>query len=420
VKATPADGSGDLPTGAPAARACRGSALQNVLRPLAFLLVAVNLRPAIASVGPVLDQVVAGVGLTGLETTVVTAAPIFCFGIFAPVAGVLLRRCGMRRALLLCTGLIGAGLFLRVVPGAGLFLAGTFLAAMGVASCNVLLPAVIKGRYPERPGPAMGLYTVALTGAASVAAATSAPLSRVLPYGWRAALGIWALPTIAAVFVISVSAYAADAKPRNLGQSLLASRCAWCVTAYFGLQSLDFYATLVWLAPILRTSGASANRAGLLLSLCAAMQLPVGLFVPVLASRMRTQVPLVLLTAAFSTLGIGGLIAAATWSPWLWIVMLGVGQGIGFPLALTCIVLRSRSPQDTAALSSMTQSLGYIVAGLGPLLVGALHTTGSWKPSLVLLQVLVVVQVLPGLVAARPGYVRDIPTDKRPLLGASR
>jgi MFS transporter, CP family, cyanate transporter len=375
---------------------------------LAVLLVAVNLRPAVAAVGPVLPEIGSDLHLGGVALAVLTAGPVFLFGLCAPVAAGLVRRYGLRRAVVLSLAAVAAGLLLRLVPSLPLLFAGTLVAAGGIAAGNVLVPALVKEEHPARVGLLMGLYTVCLSGSASLAAAVSQPLSRSLPGGWRSALAVWALPAAVAVAVWLPRARRtprADLRPAPTRQrgAVLRQWTAWQVTGYFALQSLAFYTTLTWLATLFRDSGSSPGTAGLMVALVTVVQLGPSLVVPVLAARARSQAGLVLASFVLSVSGLLGLLLATGTAPVLWVVLLGLGQGIGFPLALSMVVLRTRRSEDTAALSAMAQSIGYAVAGLGPLGAGALHdVTGSWSWPLGVLVGLVAVQLVPGLLAARP------------------
>ena len=388
-----------------------------------MLVVAVNLRPSLAAVGPVLPEIGGDLGLSGAHLALLTSGPVFCMGLFAPLAPALARRAGLRTAVVAVLLAIGAGLVVRVLGGTPLLLLGTLLAAVGIAVGNVLVPALVREDHPGRVGPLMGLYTVALGASASVASATAAPLADGSGAGWRASLGVWALPALAAA---AISAPRARRVPGPASGSatpararLSRDRVAWGVTGYFALQALMFFTTLTWLAPLLRDRGTSATAAGLLLSLLTLVQLPGSLLVPVLAARRTSQVPLVAAATGLSAVGFAGLLVLPGQLPTLWVVLIGLGQGAGFALALTLIVLRTAVARDTAALSAMTQTFGYTAAGLGPLVAGSVRdATGSWTLPLVLLLVALCVQLVPAAVAARPGSVRPTPAGRARAPGA--
>ena len=379
---------------------------------LLVLAAAVNLRPAVAAVGPVLPEIGADLRLGPALLAVLTAGPILCFGLFAPLGPRLALRWGVPRALVLVLAVIAAGLALRLGPGLPLLLGGTLVAAVGIAIGNVLVPAFVRGRHRRHVGVLMGVYTVALSASGALASAASVPLATGSGLGWHAALGAWTLPALLGTAVWAWAARGTrpapphPGPPARRGGDLLRHPLAWAVTGYFALQALSYFTTLTWLAPILRAAGWDATRAGLLLSLLTLAQLPASLLVPIVAARLSSQRPLVLLASTLSAAGLAGLLWAPAVLPALWVLVLGLGQGVGFALALSLMVLRSRGTAAAASLSAMTQTVGYTVAGLGPLLAGALQSaTGTWSAPVLLLLSVLAVQLVPGLRAAAPGTV---------------
>lgn len=370
---------------------------------------AANLRPAVASVGPVLDPLRADLHLSSAASAVLTAVPVFCFGALAPAGPWLARRIGLRAAVAgLCAALV-AGLVLRLGPDAGTLFAGTVLAAGGIAATNVLLPVVIKRDFAERTGLMMGLYTTAVTGAAAAAAGLTVPIGDAIGHGWRGGLGVWALTAALALglwlpHVRRGTEGAVEAV--HVPAGLRRNRLAWMVTLFFGLQSMSFYVVLGWLPSLFRSHGYSAASAGGLVSLSSLVQIPIALALPVFAIRMHRQHVLVVASVACTGAGLLAILVAPTAAAPLWVVILGFGQGATFALGLTLLVLRTRSSAATAGLSAMAQSVGYLIAGLGPLMVGALHAaTGGWTAGLVVLLVLLVPELIAGLRAAAPGVI---------------
>lgn len=381
---------------------------------VAALAVAANLRPAVASVGPELDPLRSSLHLSSTAAAVLTAVPVFCFGALAPAGPWLSRRIGLRAAVAVLCAVLVAGLVLRLGPDAATLFAGTVLAASGIAAANVLLPVVIKRDFPERTGLMMGLYTTAVTGAAAAAAGLTVPIDDAIGHGWRGGLGVWALT--AAVALLMWLPYVrqgteAPVEAVHVPAGLRRNRLAWMVTLFFGLQAMSFYVVLGWLPSLYKSHGYSAAAAGALVSLSSLVQIPTALALPTLATRMRRQHVLVALGVLFTGAGLLAILVAPTAAAPLWVVILGLGQGATFALGLTLLVLRTRSHAATAALSAMAQSVGYLIAGLGPLVVGALHAaTGGWTAGLVVLLVLLVPEMITGLRAAAPGVV-DPPTE---------
>jgi CP family cyanate transporter-like MFS transporter len=383
-----------------------------VLLGLAIALVATNLRPTLASVGPVLADLRADLGLSSAEASVLTAAPVLCLGALAATAPALARRWGMERVIAAVLAVIGTGLLLRISGGAMVLLAGTVIVSGAIAIANVLLPAVIKRDFASRSGTMMGVYSMALSGSAAIAAGATVPIGNLIHGGWRGALGAWALPAALALVTWIPFARARHSPPSTApaGRSLLRDPLAWQVTFFFGLQSLSFYAVLAWLPSIYRDHGYSPAAAGLMLSASALIQIPITLALPNLAARLADQRVLPVASTLLTVAGLTGVMLAPTATPYLWMVLLGIGQGASFAVGLTLFVLRTRVTADTARLSAMAQTFGYLVAAGGPLLVGTVHDAArSWTPALALLLLLALPQLLTGLLASRNRYVGGSP-----------
>jgi MFS transporter, CP family, cyanate transporter len=382
-----------------------------LLAAIAVALVACNLRLGVASVGPVLDDVQSGLDLSGFETALLTAVPVLCFGFLSPFAPVFARRIGIEPVLAVALAGIAAGLALRVAFGVPALFLGTILAGGSIAVGNVLLPALVKRDFPWNPGLATGLYLTLVAGAASIAAGLTVPIGEALGHGWRGALGVWALP--AAIGLVAMLPLARrhtrpDLPSPTAGavRALVGSRLAWMVTVYMGLQSLAFYVLLAWLPSIYRDEGYTRGHAGALLALIPLIGLVPGIVAPALAARRPDQrlwtTSMTLLTAV----AYAGLIVEPAKLAYLWVVLLGVSTGANFSLTLTLVILRTRTTEDTARLSALSQGGGYLIAALGPLAVGLLHeVTGSWTPGLALVIGLLGVQLVAGLTAGRRGYV---------------
>jgi MFS transporter, CP family, cyanate transporter len=376
---------------------------------IAVVVISINLRAAVASVGPELNAIRRDLGLSSAGASVLTAAPVFCFGALAVLGPWLTRRFGLRRAVLLSMLAILVGLIVRIGPDIATLFIGTLIAAGGIASANVLMPVIIKRDFPDTTGLMMGLYTAALVGSAAAGAGLTVPIGQAFGSGWRVGLGVWAV--LAAVGVVIWLPHlrgdrVADVEAGHVPAQLRHDRLAWLVTLFFGLQSLNFYAVLNWLPSLYQDHGYSAAAAGGLLSLSALVQLPVALVLPAIASRMHNQRSLVVGAVLLTAIGFVGILVAPTTLAALWVVILGVGQGAAFAIALILLVLRTRTHESTTQLSAMAQSVGYLIAGVGPLVVGVMHaTSGGWTTPIVFLLILLVPETITGLRAASPGFV---------------
>jgi MFS transporter, CP family, cyanate transporter len=374
------------------------------------IIVAVNLRPAAASVGPVLDRIERSVGLSADWAGALTTLPVLCFGLLAPLGPVFARRLGIRTTIALAMVTLPAGILLRLIPGVGFLFLGTAIAGTAVATGNVLVPVLVRRDFPDRTGTAIALYSTALIGFAALAAGVTVPLADALGGGWRPGLAVWAVPAAVAAIVWLPALVRRDTPPAAapgtpaIGgwRALVRRPLAWQVTLFFGIQSGGFYATLAWLPSIFRSHGATDAHAGLLLSLSLIVGLATAPTVPQLAARMGDQRVLLAACCALTAAGLAGILAAPTSAEYLWVVLLGLGQNGAFTLALMLIVLRGGSVGATQGLSTLAQMVGYGLAAVAPLAIGALHgATDSWTPALIVLIALVLPQLLFGLEASR-------------------
>jgi CP family cyanate transporter-like MFS transporter len=375
-----------------------------------------NLRGAITSLPPVFPELAGSLGLSAAAISVLAATPVICFGVVSGFAASLSRRLGEERVLLAALIALMTGLLLRAAaPGAMLF-PGTVLAAAAIAVMNVLLSSLIKRRWPQRAGFLIGLYITALSVGAIIGSLVSVPLWRAtggsvaLTLGWLAgpaalAALLW-LPQVRHAARTRAPSAAADrpgAERRPRRVAVYRYPLAWQVTVFMGVQSLLYYAALSWLPEILRDRGVSAAAAGGLLALMGAGNLAVSLVVPMVAQRMRAQYWLVVPTVAAVAVGLAGAVYAPLGSAVLWVLILGAGQNAALSLAIFFTMARAPHPAAAASLSSLAQAVGYLLASLGPLEVGLLHSvTGSWNVPLAVLFGLTGILLVAGLLAARP------------------
>ncbi|ANY89187.1 MULTISPECIES: CynX/NimT family MFS transporter [Pseudomonas] len=348
---------------------------------LGLVLVALNLRPALSSMAPVLGQVSEGLGLNASQAGLLTTLPVLCLGLFAPLAPVLARRFGSERVVLGILLTLALGILLRSVLGvAGVFL-GSVMAGASIGIIGVLLPGIVKRDFPQHAGTLTGVYTMALCLGAALAAGATVPLARHFDDSWALGLGFWLVPALIAMLVWLPQArqghglHKVAYKVRGLWRDPL----AWQVTLYMGLQSSLAYIVFGWLPSILIGRGLSPTEAGLVLSGSVIVQLVSSLSAPWLATRGKDQRLAIVIVMLVTLAGLFGCLYAPISGLWGWAVVLGLGQGGTFALALTLIVLRSKDSHVAANLSSMAQGVGYTLASAGPFAVGLVHDlTGGW------------------------------------------
>ncbi|MEV8563997.1 MFS transporter [Streptomyces sp. NPDC051322] len=392
----------------------------------AIVLAAVNLRPAIASLGALLEEVRDSLGMSGSVAGVLTSVPPLCFAVFGVMAPRLARRFGP--GAIVCAGMaaITAGLVIRPFAGGTVgFLAASALALMGIAVSNVLMPVIVKRYFPDRVGTMTGLYSMALALGTALAAAVTVPMTHGLGGSWRVGLGVWAVLAAVAVlpWIVLIkdrSAAATDeaaAGPADAAGSgtpedtpvprITRSRTAWALACFFGLQATGAYITMGWMPQIFRDAGVPAGTAGLLLAVTMVMGVPLSFVIARLAARMRHQGPIALALGICGLAGYTGLYLAPAGGAWLWALLLGVSN-CSFPLALTMIGMRSRSGAGVVRLSAFAQSTGYLISIPGPLLVGVLYQhSGGWGLPIALMGGLMLPQIAVGILAGRDRTIED-------------
>ncbi|GAA1430017.1 CynX/NimT family MFS transporter [Streptomyces thermospinosisporus] len=399
-----------------------------------IVLAALNLRPAITSLGALLEEVRDGLGMSGSVAGLLTSVPSLCFAVFGVTAPRLARRFGP--GAVVCAGMaaIASGLLIRPFAGgtAG-FLAATALALMGIAVSNVLMPVIVKRWFPDRVGSMTGLYSMALALGTSLAAAVTVPLTDAVGGNWQSGLALWAALAAAAVLpwipfvrdrepgpVAGRASGAGSRLPRQEAPQQRAgerdgapklritrSPTAWALAVFFGLQATAAYITMGWMAQIFRDAGVPAGTAGVLLAVTMVMGVPLAFVIPRLASRLPSQGPIVVALGACGLAGYAGLYLAPAAGAWAWALLLGIAN-CAFPLALTMVGMRARSGAGVAQLSAFAQSTGYLISIPGPLLVGVLYQhSGGWGLPIALMAGLMIPQMLMGVLAGRDRTVED-------------
>ena len=414
-----------MPSSLPLSTPPRALTTRRVLLVVGITLVAANLRPALAVVGPLAGDIRAATGLSSAAIGLLTTLPLLAFGIVSPFAPAVARRLGVERALGLALVLLGVGSAVRAVPSSSLLFGGTVLLGVGIALGNVLLPSLVKRDFSESTGGMTSLYSSAMGAGASLAAGAAVPLGLAL--GWRGALGVWALLAAAtlvawlphlgarraapaaetAVHPLLDQTAAASVSMRSLARSPL----AWQIALFMGLQSLAFYVILAWLPDLLQSRGLSASEAGWMLALSQVTGVAGSAVIPLVAARLPNQRQIVWGMLAVEVVSLAGL--ALTSSPPVLAASVGlIGAVLGgsFGLSLLLLVLRAPDADASTALSGMAQSVGYFVAATGPALFGYLYdATGGWDVPLAALAVVFVGKAAMGLGAARPLLVGAAP-----------
>lgn len=373
-----------------------------IVAAVAIMLVAANLRPAVVAVGPLVNGIKAatgwGSGLAGLLTTL----PVLMFGLTAPLAPKLAARFGIERTIFAALLVLCAGALIRLLTHPGGLFGGSALVGAGIGVCNVVLPSLIKRDFAHRSGLMTGLYSMTLSAGAAVAAGLAVPITHAVDGDWRVGLALWVVPigVTAVVWCTQLRrVHRMDASPAP--PSLWRNKIAWAITIFMASQSFIFYTFAAWLPEVLIDRGMSASAAGLVLAASQTAALAMSLVVPIIAGRYRDQRLVVAVVAAICAIGFVGIVSTDSW-PVVWAICIMIGPGASIGLALLLMVLRSTSTAQTSQVSGMAQSVGYVLAAIGPVAIGALHdVTNSWGVALGVLGLALIPQAYASWIAGR-------------------
>jgi CP family cyanate transporter-like MFS transporter len=375
---------------------------------VAIVLIGLNLRGGITGGAALLHDLQEMLGYGPLVAALIPSIPTLCFAVAGATTSWLTRHLGVEKAILLSLVLLAAGLLLRGVPSTGMLLAGTVIGMSGLAVCNVAMPSFIRTHFADRISLATALYTLTMTTGATAVAALIVPVAQQLgsPSAGMGSIGILAVCACLGFLPIALHAHRnapADKAARLSPWSLLRTRTGLLLTLGFTVQALLAYAVMSWFPYMLVTLGLTAAQAGLMFGLMQLVSVPAGMVVLAIGSRPRMLRPAFYLVTLATVLGVlAMLVLPVTWAP-LTAVLLGFGFGI-FPLVTVMIGRSGGSTAETTALSTVAQSVGYLLATLGPFGMGLLHSaTGTWTLPLILLLAVAVGQVAVGhLLTARP------------------
>lgn len=373
---------------------------------IGILLISANLRAPLTSVGSLVPIIRDSLGVSNSVIGTITTVPLLAFAIVSPFAPKLAHRFGLERTIFVSMIILLIGTVLRYVTGVGTLFIGTALIGIAISFGNVLIPGMVKMSFPLRVGAITGLYAVIMNVFGALASGVSVPLANIESFAWQGALAVWGIVTVIALFIWAPQLKNPTKMPVAEGDqkktNMWASFTAWQVTLFMGLQSLMYYTVLTWLPDILQASGYSESTAGWLLSLQLFALIPMTFIIPIIAGKMDNQKLLGALTGIVFTLGILGLMSSNFYIILISVILLGIACGTGFSLSMMFFTLRTKNVTEASDLSGMAQSFGYLLAALGPVLIGLLQDLfHSWTMPLVLLLICGAIILIVGFLAGR-------------------
>lgn len=371
------------------------------------LFVAVNLRAALSSIGPLIDMIREDVGLSDTLLGLLTTLPLIAFGLVSTITPLFTKRFGIGNTLLGALTLLTSGILIRSAGGIFALYLGTILLGIAIAFGNVLIPALIKRNFPHKAGFVTSLYSGIMSLGAAIAAGLSVPLAVEHNLGWRGSLAVWAVLALLAliIWIPNIKRINRTVPTRSFKEAmkkLSGSLLVWRLALYMGLQSLAFYVILAWLPAILIDRGYDALYAGWMLSLSQATGIIGSIVFPIWAGSRKDQRLVIVCLLIVEFIALVGLMIPEIGLVELWVGLIGMVLGGTFGLALLLIVLRSKDAETAAELSGIVQSIGYFIAATGPFIVGMIYDlTQVWNYALALLIVIGIIKLILGIDVGR-------------------
>ena len=374
---------------------------------LALIFISLVLRPPVGSIGPLVDELKRVEGLSLFQVGLLTSIPVVCFGLGAFASPALVKRLTLNRAMMWVLVALLIASALRLVGGFVPLITFTVIIGLAIAVGNVLIPTIVREQFPDKLALITGVYVTLLAISASLSASIAVPSSNYLG-GWRMALAIWLVPTLAAIIfwypVSKVSKHAevtTEVTHAEERRAVLRSPLAWAIVAFFGLQSTGFYALLNWLPSLLIDRGFTPVEAGTLLGLCTSIGIPTGFLIAMVIRRFKSLSLLAVVVSTFTLSGLVILLLEPKQAV-LACVVTGFGFAATFPLSLTLVGSRASTSTQTTQLSALSQGWGYLIAAVGAFIFGYLKdVTGGWTSSLLVMIGLTAIQVVAGAFAGR-------------------
>lgn len=372
-----------------------------------IILIGFNLRPALSGVGPLIAMIRESTGLSNSMLGLLTTLPLVAFGVLSTLTPLFTRRFGIEKTLSGALLLLTLGIALRAFGYIPLLFLGTILLGIAIAFGNVLLPALVKRDFDKRSGFMTSLYSGMMGVGAALAAGLSVPIAESFPGSWKTSLGVWGLFSFLAFLVwISQNKFSVPTNSKRSFKKAMkdlgSNSLAWNVALFLGLQSIAFYVILAWLPDILISKGFSSSEAGWYLSLSQVTGVLGSVLVPVIAAKKNDQRKYISALILLEAISLIGLWLGTNATVFLWVSGIGFSLGGSFGLALLFIVLRSSDSETATELSGMSQSIGYLLAATGPILIGAVFDiTGNWDTALYILFMILFFKLYTGLKAGK-------------------
>ena len=357
---------------------------QVLLFVIAVFLIAATLRSPLTGVGPIISFIQDDLSISNVLAGFLTTIPLLAFALVSPFAPKFARKFGMEWTIFYSMIFLCCGIVLRSLGSTAILLIGTMMIGVAIAFGNVLMPSLFKLRYPLHIGILTAIYSISMNISGGLSAGVSYPITET-SFGWQGGLGATIIiGLLALIFWIpqlrGPKVALSGSTEARLGWGIFfRSKLAWAVMFAMGLQSFVFYSTAAWIPEIYISQGMEPNRAGWLISIAQISQIPMTFITPIIAARLSDQRPIVAVFTLFYFIGFTGMLFEWTEYAVIWMIFIGLAGGSSFSLAMMYFNLRTKTAYEAAELSGFAQSLGYLLAAIGPTIFGLLKdTTGSF------------------------------------------
>ncbi|MCU7557738.1 CynX/NimT family MFS transporter [Macrococcus capreoli] len=376
---------------------------------LGVIVVASTLRAPLTAIGPMITEIGQALNIPKSMLGMLTTIPLIMFGIISPFVARLSRRLGMSVALMLGMIILLLGLVIRIIPNVSMLLVGTICIGIGIAIGNVILPSFVKWRFPMQMGLMTGVFTATMNLTAGIGGGASVPLSKINNGGYQYSLGFWIIFSIAGILLwMPQLRYNPKLQITEARRPIYRSKLAIAIALMMGFQSMTFYSTVTWFPDILMSYGIKQEAAGYYLMLNQFAQLPMTFIMPIVAMKMKSQRPLVFLFTGLYLIGFTAFLLNHTLSIIVAMIATGLAGGAAFSLCMLFFSLRAKTTQDAIELSGFSQSVGYFVAAIGPILMGYLHGVfNSHLPSFILFFMMTMTMSIFAFISSKHQYIFD-------------
>ncbi|HML36550.1 MAG TPA: MFS transporter [Bacillota bacterium] len=400
---------------------------KNILLLAAIVGVSFSLRAPITSIGPMAGLIHDDLNVSNGFIGFITTLPLIAFAVSSPFISKFSGKLGLGRTMLAGLAVLTAGGILRAYTGIAGLLIGTALVGVGISVANVLMPSIVKLKFPDRIGIVTGIYLTSVAVVASIGAGISYPLA-MSGLGWKATSMVWAMVALLALFIwfpqrgidsheeaqlacaetdkkCDAFASARDASGRIGGKAknIWKSPLAWCITIYFGLQSFNYYSLTAWIPSILQSNGTSPVMAGYLALWFQLVGIPSSFLTPILAGRVKNQFSIVAGACVAYFLGFGILaLFHSVPATFIALAFLANGGCASFAWSMAMFSLKAANAEESVKLSGMTQSIGYLLSAIGPTLCGVIFdAVGTWTIVFILYFIITAVMIAAGILASK-------------------